>query len=356
MEVFLMKKMETITARELYEMKLPPANFIVDGLLPRGLHIFAGPPKVGKSWLLLQLALAVASGNPFWGLRTEQGTVLSLCLEDNYARLQQRISELTDEPPDTLHLTVLSKSLDDGLCEQLEMFLKEHADTNLIVIDTLQKIRGSEGDGNLYASDYQDIGMLKRIADEYQIAVILVHHLRKREASDPHMMISGTTGIVGAADGSYVLCKEHPGDVETQLYVRGRDIEEKQFTLEQDKEFGEWMMVECDRPLQSLLEKEPILVHVVEFVRERKLFDGTATELVEELGLEIQPNLFSRKIRSNRQELLRFGVSFEPSRDRKKRTFLLRYTCACDGVTIPHPGGALSSRNPESFANAGESA
>ena len=207
-------------------MKLSPAYFIVDGLLPRGLHIFAGPPKVGKSWLLLQLALAVASGNPFWGLHTEQGTVLSLCLEDNYTRLQKRISELTDEPPDTLHLTVLSKSLDDGLCEQLEMFLKEHADTNLIVIDTLQKIRGSEGDGNFYASDYQDIGMLKRIADEYQIAVILVHHLRKREASDPHMMISGTTGIVGAADGSYVLCKEHPGDVETQLYVRGRDIEE----------------------------------------------------------------------------------------------------------------------------------
>lgn len=224
------------------------------------------------------------------------------------------------------------------------------------MIDTLQKIRGSEGDGNLYASDYQDIGMLKRIADSYQIAVILVHHLRKREASDPHMMISGTTGIVGAADGSYVLCKEHPGDVETQLYVRGRDIEEKQFTLEQDKEFGEWMMVECDRPLQSLLENEPILVHVVEFVRERKLFDGTATELVEELGLEIQPNLLSRKIRSNRQELLRFGVSFEPSRDRKKRTFLLRYICACDGVTMSHPGGALSSRNPESLANAGESA
>ena len=157
-------------------MKLSPANFIVDGLLPRGLHIFAGPPKVGKSWLLLQLALAVASGNPFWGLRTEQGTVLSLCLEDNYARLQQRISELTDEPPDTLHLTVLSKSLDDGLCDQLEAFLQEHEDTNLIVIDTLQKIRGCEGDGNLYASDYQDIGMLKRIADEYGIAVVLVHH------------------------------------------------------------------------------------------------------------------------------------------------------------------------------------
>ena len=78
-----MEKIETITAKDLYNMRLPPTRFVVDGLLPRGLHVFAGAPKVGKSWLLLQLALAVASGTPLWGLRTEQGTVLSLCLEDN---------------------------------------------------------------------------------------------------------------------------------------------------------------------------------------------------------------------------------------------------------------------------------
>ena len=351
-----MKKIETITARELYEAKLPPTNFVVDGLLPRGLHVFAGPPKVGKSWLLLQLALNVASGKPFWGLETEQGTVLSLCLEDNYARLQQRISELTDEPPDTLHLAVLSQSLADGLCDQLTEFLDEHRDSNLIVIDTLQKVRGAGGEGNLYASDYQDIGMLKQIADRYRIALILIHHLRKREAGDPHMMISGTTGLTGAADGSYVLYKGHPGDAETQLYVRGRDIEEKQFTLEQDREFGEWMLIECDTTLANLPEREPMLLKVIKFIRERKCFDGTATELVEELGLDIQPNVLSRKIRSNRQELLRYGISFEPARDRKKRTFLLREADGCDGVTITARGGATSSRNPESVENTGKSA
>ena len=351
-----MKKIETITARELYEMKLPPTRCVVDGLLPRGLHVFAGPPKVGKSWLLLQLALAVASGNTFWGLRTEQGTVLALCLEDNYSRLQQRVSELTDDPPDALHLAVLSNSLAEGLCNQLTEFLKEHEDTNLIIIDTLQKIRGSSGDGNLYASDYQDLGMLKQIADEYEIALVLVHHLRKREANDPHAMISGTTGLVGAADGSYVLCREHPGDVEAQLYVRGRDIAEKQFTIEQDKDSGEWLFVECDVPLLSLMEREPILLKVVEYIREQKCFGGTATELVKMLSLDMQPNMLSRKIRSNRQELLQFGVSFEPSRDRRKRTFLLRYTAACDGVTITAHGGASSSRNPESVENTWKSA
>lgn len=143
------EKIETITAKKLYDMKLPPIRFVVEGLLPQGLHVFAGPPKIGKSWLLMQLALAVASGKPFWGLETEQGSVLSLCLEDSLPRLQQRLSELTDEPPDTLHLCTFSKSLADGLCDQLTGFLEEHDDTNLVIIDTLQKIRSGSGDGNL---------------------------------------------------------------------------------------------------------------------------------------------------------------------------------------------------------------
>ena len=351
-----MEKIETITAKKLYGMKLPPSRFVVDGLLPRGLHIFAGSPKVGKSRLLLQMELAVASGTAFWGLDTEQGTVLALCLEDNLSRLQQRISELTDEPPDTLHLATFSKSLVDGLCDQLVEFLEEHDDTNLIVIDTLQKVRGNTGDGNLYASDYQDIGMLKRIADEYQIAIVLVHHLRKREASDPHTMISGTTGLVGAADGSYVLCKERPTDKDAKLYVRGRDLEEKMFTLDYDKELGEWMLTTCDMPLGDLFEKEPVLMQVAAYIREHLRFEGTATQFVELLHLDMQPNILSRKIGSHRQDLLRAGVSFEPSRDRTRRTFLLRYLSYCDDVTVPMRGETVSSQIPESVENTGESA
>ena len=351
-----MDKIETITAKKLYGMKLPPSRFVVDGLLPRGLHIFAGPPKVGKSRLLLQMELAVASGTPFWGLGTEQGTVLALCLEDNLSRLQQRISELTDEPPDALHLATFSKSLADGLCNQLVEFLEEHDDTNLIVIDTLQKVRGNTGDGNLYASDYQDIGMLKRIADGYQIAIVLVHHLRKREASDPHTMISGTTGLVGAADGSYVLSKERPGDKETNLYVRGRDLEEKMFTLERDEDLGEWILTECDVPLTNPLEKEPALLKVVEYLREKRSFEGTASELVETLKLELQPNILSRKIGRYRQELLRSWVSFSPSRTGKQRSLLLRYLSYYDDMTIALRGEAESSQIPESVENTGKPA
>ena len=344
------EKIETITAKKLYDMKLPPIRFVVEGLLPQGLHVFAGPPKIGKSWLLMQLALAVASGKPFWGLETEQGSVLSLCLEDSLPRLQQRLSELTDEPPDTLHLCTFSKSLADGLCDQLTGFLEEHDDTNLVIIDTLQKIRSGSGDGNLYASDYQDIALLKRIADEYQLALVVVHHLRKREAGDPHVMISGTTGLVGAADGSYVLRREHPGDREILLHVRGRDMEEKVLTLERDEELNEWLLVECDTALLDGLKEEPSMLRLVEYMKRELRFDGTASWLVELLGLDIQPNILSRQLGRDRQELTKAGVTFSFSRTGKQRSLSLRYR-DYDGMTAAQCGEGESSRSPESLEN-----
>ena len=230
-----MEKMETITAKKLYTMKLPPSSFVVDGLLPKGLHIFAGPPKVGKSRLLLQLALAVASGNKFLGLDTEQGTVLSLCLEDNLSRLQKRVSALTDDPPDTLHLATIAGSLAGGLCDQLVNFLEEHDGTNLIIIDTLQKVRdskGSAGKAGMYGNDYDDISSIKRIADGFNIAILLVHHLRKlQDSDDPFNDVSGSTGIIGAADTNFILRRKRSGNAAT-LLVSGRDVEYQELTLQ----------------------------------------------------------------------------------------------------------------------------
>lgn len=343
-------RFKTINAKELFDMNLPPIRFIVDGLLPQGLHVFAGPPKIGKSWLLLQIALAVASGKEVWGLRTEEGTVLSLCLEDSLSRLQQRLSELTDDPPERLHLVTFSQSLSDGLCDQLVSFLNEHWDTKLVIIDTLQKVRGNSGDGILYASDYQDIGLLKRIADEYQIALVLIHHLRKREADDPHSMISGTTGLIGAADGSYVLRREHIGDREVQLHVRGRDIEEKTLTLERDDDLNEWILVECDTPLTDSLREEPILLELIERLERIRSFDGSATQLAELLNLDIQPNILSRKLNRHRQALQSAGVSFSLSRTGKQRFLSLRYRTD-DDMTIPARGDTEPSPSPESLEN-----
>ena len=342
--------LNTVTAKDLYGMDLRPPQFVVEGLLPQGLHVFAGPPKIGKSWLLLQLAVAVSSGKSLWGLETERGTVLSLCLEDNYPRLQQRLSQLTDEPPGSLHLATLSKSLADGLCEQLTDFVREHSDTNLIIIDTLQRVRGNSNDSNLYASDYQDISLLKRIADELDLAIVLVHHLRKREASAPRVMISGTTGLVGAADGSYVLCRESPGESEANLFVRGRDIEEKTLTLTRDEELGEWVLVSCDTALTDDLNKEPALLSVIDYVKAVRTFEGTATELAELLHLDLQPNILTRKIGRYRQELMKAGISFSPSRTGKQRLISLRWHDG-DGMTVPPCGERESSQNAKPVGN-----
>ena len=120
----------------------------------------------------------------------------------------------------------MSKTLSEGLDKQIIQFIDAHPDTNLIVIDTLQKVRTTSGDTNFYASDYRDITSIKEIADEAGIAIIAVQHLRKQKNADPHLMISGSTGLTGAADSSYVLHKTEISSLSANLFVRGRDIDE----------------------------------------------------------------------------------------------------------------------------------
>ena len=122
---------------------LTPLNFVVDTLLSQGLHILAGSPKVGKSWLALWLAVTVAKGDPVWGMGVKQGTTLYLCLEDSTLRIQNRLFEITDDAPASVHFTTNSNTLGKGLEEQLCAFLSEHPDTVLVIIDTLQMIRGT---------------------------------------------------------------------------------------------------------------------------------------------------------------------------------------------------------------------
>lgn len=120
---------------------LLPIRFVVDKLLPQGLHILAGAPKVGKSWLALWLCLCVAKGEPVWNFPTFRGSVLYLCLEDSYSRIQNRLLDITDDAPANLCFATMSEKLHSGLVEQIEGFFSAHPDTVLVVIDTLQRIR-----------------------------------------------------------------------------------------------------------------------------------------------------------------------------------------------------------------------
>ena len=169
----------TVDGRTLMDRPLEPPNFVVDTLISQGLHILAGSPKVGKSWLALWLAVTVAKGEPVWGMSVKQGTTLYLCLEDSTLRIQNRLFEITEDAPANVHFSTNSDTLGKGLEEQLCAFLTEHPDTVLVIIDTLQMIRGA-GYDNTYANDYRDLSALKRIADAHGIAILLIHHLAKR--------------------------------------------------------------------------------------------------------------------------------------------------------------------------------
>lgn len=169
-----MKTLETMTAEQLQRAPYSPVPFLVDELIPEGLHILAGAPKIGKSWLALWLCLCVAQGQALWNFATTQGDALYLSLEDSFQRIQTRLFDLTEDAPPTLHFAIMADTLKRGLEQQIEQFLMEHPTTKLVVIDTLQRVRGTGSDSNLYANDYHDIGILKQLADRRQIAILLM--------------------------------------------------------------------------------------------------------------------------------------------------------------------------------------
>ena len=315
----------TIDGETLMSQPLTPLNFVVDTLLSQGLHILAGSPKVVKSWLALWLAVTVAKGDPVWGMGVKQGTTLYLCLEDSTLRIQNRLFEITEDAPANVHFSTNSDTLGKGLEEQLCAFLSEHPDTVLVIIDTLQMIRGT-GYDNTYTNDYRDLSALKRIADAHGIAILLIHHLRKEFADDVFSRISGTTAISGAVDSSFTLIEDKRGSGKATLSCIGRDIEYRELTLERNAE-NVWELVSDSRTQPELLGGR-IVILLSELMRDYDEFIGTPTELSERIdpvGVErISPKKVSRQIVQNLDALSKIGISVVMRRSNGKRLIELR--------------------------------
>ena len=298
-----MQKLQTVNAETLLYEPLEKPSFVVDGLIPTGLILFCGSQKIGKSWLMLKLCLCVSQGIPLWDMPTQEGDVLYLCLEDTFCRIQDRLFRLTDEASGRLHFAVASDKLSDGLIVQLEDYLKEYPDSRLIVIDTLQKVRTASKD-NAYASDYGDISLIKDFADRHSLAVIVVHHIRKQNDSDVFNKISGTTGLTGSADATFVLEKESRASNAAKLFVTGRDTPYQEFTLR----FRDcsWELVERKEQEQLAKESIPdILFRLVDFMQYREEWSGTATELLAAMGeTEMQPNIMTKRLNEYRADFL----------------------------------------------------
>ena len=175
--MYTTKLPKVISAEDLLSTPIPPTKWIIPGLLPAGLALFAGPSKAGKSWLTLWLCLQVAQGKPVWGREIESRTVLYLSLEDTLNRLQDRLFRLvgSEDTPEKLILQTECQSIGQGLEEQIVDFVHNYPDTGLVVIDTLQKVRSCDQSGSMYASDYKDVSALKALADKYGICILLIH-------------------------------------------------------------------------------------------------------------------------------------------------------------------------------------
>ncbi|MGZ6979304.1 MAG: AAA family ATPase, partial [Acidimicrobiia bacterium] len=216
------------SARDLLAAEFPPIKWAVDGVLADGLNLIAGSPKVGKSWLALGLAVAVASGGRALGkIPVEQGDALYLALEDPPRRLKRRLEIILagDRAPAALDLWTDCSRLPDG-ADELRRWLDVHPEVRLIGIDVWAKLRPrSDPNAGGYESDYLSTYALKAIADEYGVCVIVVHHTRKQASDDWLDTISGTQGLAGGCDGLLVLRRQR-GAAAAELLVTGRDVEE----------------------------------------------------------------------------------------------------------------------------------
>ena len=317
-------KLETIDAETLMTTPMQPLKFIVKGLIPQGLHVLAGSPKIGKSWLSLWICLQVAKGEKVWEFETTKSDVLYLCLEDSFARIQSRLFEITDEAPSTLHFAIMSEAIGNGLENQIENFISEHPKTGLIVIDTLQKIRKTvSANVNPYAADYDDINALKQIADKYKSAIVLVHHLRKTGDSDPLNMISGTSGIAGGADTNFILQKEKRTENTASLICTGRDIEGRELFLEFNRYTFVWELISPIVIDALIIPEENILL--CDFIQSQKSFTGTASELVEQLGISCRPAILKKKIMKHMDYIIKKGIRYSENRTIERREFSLCY-------------------------------
>lgn len=264
-----------------------------------------------------------------------QGTVLYLALEDDYARLQHRLSRMFGvEEAASLYFATQAKTLSEGLDQQLEHFIREHPDVRLIIIDTLQKVREVGGDRYSYASDYEIVTKLKAFSDKYGICLLVVHHTRKMEAEDSFDMISGTNGLLGAADGAFILQKKKRTDNTAILDVVGRDQPDQELTLEFNRERCLWMFQKAETELWKQ-PPDPLLEAVSRLLsQDAPEWNGSPTELLAKLpDVGVQANVLTRKLNVSADRLYNdYGIRYESKRTHEGRSVSLKLET--QGVTI----------------------
>lgn len=307
--------LRTISAATLQQTYLPPVKFVVQGLIPHGLTILAAPPKFGKSWAMLDLACSVAAGRPWLGFQTSPASVLYLALEDSPARLKSRTEKILDgrPAPASVDFCTEAPALDNGLLAELDTYIAANPATGLIIIDTLQRVRGTPKSSkeNGYSTDYRELGALKQFADNHGVALVLVHHLRKMAADgDPFDRISGTNGVFGAADTAIVLTREKRSDTTTTMTATGRDIDGLEQAIQFNKETCRWENLGGadwfnEQQRKKAYNDSPVVKQVKALlVASPEGWTGTATQFMQGTNLNLTPQALNKKLRDLDFQLL----------------------------------------------------
>ena len=320
--------LHTVSMTELYQTSYKSRPPIIDGLLYGGAYILAGAPKIGKSFLVAQIAYHISTGKKLWDYEVHQGTVLYLALEDDYQRIQSRMFMMYGvEDSSNLYFATAANKIGNGLDEQLEFFMNEHPDTKLVIIDTMQKIREVGGEAYSYASDYEIIGKLKQFADKHSICVLTVHHTRKQPAGDTFEMISGTTGLLGCADGSLLMQKKKRTSLEATIDVVGRDQQDQILYLSKDPNTQIWNLDRTETELHRE-PPDPTLEAVARLVTsEQSEWTGSPSELAEALDTGMAVNALTKYLNIKCGRLKdEYGISYENKAKHSGRRVTLTYT------------------------------
>ena len=282
-------KYDSFSAAELQEYRLEPPTWLIDGMLCDGVHFLCAPSKFGKSWMVLQLCLAVSQGLPFLGLATKASSCLYLDLEDSPYRLQDRMRKIQGNraAPKNCYFMLEAKRTDKGLFEQLHSELLKSPDIKLIVIDVFQKVRSKAScKESAYESDYNELDGYKEFVKTHAVTILIVHHLRKMvDEADVFNMISGSVGLMASADNSFIICKKKRDDPTARFVMTGRDVYRDPLDISYDKKTHLWRAV--DSPEKEALNREkenyendPIVKTIKGLMQAQPTgWTGTATQL-----------------------------------------------------------------------------
>ena len=274
-------------------MDIPPIEWIVEKILPVGLSMIGAPSKYYKSYMALGLCVAICNGGKFLDFDCHKHACLYLDLESTKRRPKSRLNQIIGpfgKKPDNLHIITGTDEpgrIGDGFEKQIEYQLQEHPDIKLIIVDVFQMIRQpAKKNQTGYDRDYDDFKVLKQIADEHNIGLMLIHHTRKmRDPSDVFNELSGSVGVMGALDCAWVITKDDRYSEEGTLHITGRDMETQKLKIRFNKKTFQWEYIGTEEDIEAQrlraeYDQSPIVETIKKLVKQGGgRWEGSASDI-----------------------------------------------------------------------------